>query len=72
MKQKTKQIEIQKEYFSEQDQEYLFTVQSGDNTYRVCIRVNGRNICTCKYGYIHRFNEEKKCKHEEKCLEMVE
>lgn len=72
MMQKTKQdLKIQLEYYSERDGEYLFTVKSGDNSYRVCLREDGGNRCTCPYGYIARNSPGKRCKHEEACLEKV-
>jgi len=46
----------------------LVTVKSNGSEYRVCIRPNGRNVCTCPYGYYSKFNEDKKCKHEKKVL----
>lgn len=70
--QKTKQLEITKEYYSELDDEHLFTVKSGDNTYRVCIRESGGNRCTCPYGYISKNSLGKHCRHEEAALEMIE
>jgi len=50
----------------------LVTVKSGENEYRVCIRPEGRNLCTCPFGYIHKFNPGRKCKHEESVLEAIE
>lgn len=74
MIQKTKQskeLEIRQEYYSRLDAEYLFTVISGDNSYRVCLRESGGNRCTCPYGYIARNSPGKRCKHEKVCLEKV-
>jgi len=52
--------------------ETLVTVKSGQKKYRVCIRPSGRNHCTCPFGYVHKFNEDKKCKHEKQVLEAIE
>lgn len=53
------------------ESEYLLTVKVGDEDYRVCLRDQGRNNCTCTYAYVHRFDDREKCVHELACLKWV-
>lgn len=64
-------IDMEYEVRNRYESEYLLTVTVGSDTYRVCLRDQDRNNCTCKYAYIHRFDDRKKCVHELACLKWV-
>jgi len=64
-------ISLEYEAKNRYESEYLLSVTVGPDEYRVCLRDQDRNNCTCTYAYIHRFDDRKKCVHELAALKWV-